>query len=124
MTINSKLTLLHRVNQPQPGVVIDIHKGDYTPVSHWVCFGATRDGMSGPRPQMAQDDIQSIEINALLDRFNQPCAVISKKFIDANEHMPVSHWVHFGATRDGMSDVRPQLAEDTPQSVTEGQSDD
>ena len=103
MTINSKLTLLHRVNQPQPGVVIDIHKDEYTPVSHWVCFGATRDGMSGPRPQMAQDDIQSIEIN---------------------EHTPVSHWVHFGATRDGMSGVRPQLAEDTPQSVTEGQSDD
>ena len=124
MTINSKLTLLHRINQPQLGVVIDIHKDEYRPVSHWVCFGATRDGMSGPRPQMAQDDIQSIEIDALLDRFNQPCAVILKKFGDDNEHTPVSHWVHFGATRDGMSGVRPQLAEDTPQSVTEGQSDD
>lgn len=58
MTIKPKLnqslaidSLLHRFNQPQPGVVIDIHKDEYTPVSHWVCFGATRDGMSGPRPQ-------------------------------------------------------------------------
>ncbi len=126
MTINSKLTLLHRINQPEPGVVIDIQTDEYRPVSHWVYFGATRDGISGPRPrpQMVQDDIQSIEIDALLHRFNQPCAVILKKFSDDNEHTPVSHWVHFGATRDGMSGVRPQLAEDKPQSVTEGKSDD
>ena len=42
-------SLLHRVNQPQPGIVIDIHTDEYTPVSHWVCFGATRDGMSDRR---------------------------------------------------------------------------
>ncbi len=53
-------SLLHRFNQPQPGVVIDIHKDEYTPVSHWVCFGATRDGMSGPRPQANQDDIYAV----------------------------------------------------------------
>ena len=60
MTINSKLTLLHRINQPQLGVVIDIHKDEYTPVSHWVCFGATRDGMSGVRSQLAEDTPRSV----------------------------------------------------------------
>ena len=60
MTINSKLTLLHRINQPEPGVVIDIQTDEYRPVSHWVYFGATRDGMSGVRPQLAEDKPQSV----------------------------------------------------------------
>ena len=60
MTINSKSTLLHRINQPEPGVVINIRKDEYKPVFHWVCFGATRDGMSGVRPKLAEDELQSV----------------------------------------------------------------
>lgn len=56
-------------------------------------------------------------------KFTQPGVVILNKNIHMDEYTSVSHshWVIFGATRDGMSAVRPQ---DKPQTVTEGKSDD